>query len=303
MKLFEVLQKTVPNYEYGEGGRRAGESKFVYKSDPKTDVAEVERSPEFKAVAELAEYVPTNTIRSHGAMRFLSKNRNRAYTVRSASGYLSITGVGQPTNKYPVRVPELTATDRVENLKRLLKRLEQHIKKTEKPGEEWDLVGRKIKLTTAGAREWHKITERWEGSFYCGNMNLTSLKGAPRTVTGSFNCRDNKLTSLKYAPEEVGGSFTCSDNKLESLEGIHKILKQMNGSFTCAGNKVKSHVLGLLYVKGLKRTIFVSDLISVEMMDLNKILNKHLPNTKGHAGVLACQSELLDAGLEEYAKL
>jgi len=44
---------------------------------------------------------------------------------------------------------------------------------------------------------------------------LTSLAGAPRSVTGRFDCVNNNLTSLAGAPSSVGGSFNCSDNDIK----------------------------------------------------------------------------------------
>lgn len=66
---------------------------------------------------------------------------------------------------------------------------------------------------------------------------MTSLRGAPRTITGEFNCSDNKLTSLEYAPVKVGKGFYCSDNKLTSLRGCPK---EVGDTLYCANNKLTS---------------------------------------------------------------
>ena len=58
-----------------------------------------------------------------------------------------------------------------------------------------------------------------DGAFYCDRNKLTSLEGAPQTVTGSFICRTNMLTSLEGAPQTVTGSFICDFNRLISLKG------------------------------------------------------------------------------------
>ena len=75
------------------------------------------------------------------------------------------------------------------------------------------------------------------GDFYCTWNNLTSLEGAPQTVGGNFDCSINKLTSLKGAPEEVGWNFSCSDNNLTSLEGAPQTV---DGNFACFKNKLTS---------------------------------------------------------------
>ena len=159
--------------------------------------------------------------------------------------------------------------------------------------------------------------ESWPGSFACGNNKLTSLEGSPASVGGYFDCYDNQLTSLEGAPSSVGGSFVCYDNQLTSLEGapasvggyfgcsknkltslkdIHKILKQMNGGFYAYNNPLKSHVLGLLLVKGCKEVVLDNKVVE-------EVLNRYLPNTRGNKAVIEAQSELLDLDLEDFAQL
>jgi len=159
--------------------------------------------------------------------------------------------------------------------------------------------------------------ESWPGNFYCDNNQLTSLEGAPSSVGGYFSCRNNKLTSLKGAPASVGADFVCSYNKLTSLEGapasvggyficsynqltslegIHKILKSMNGTFYANKNPLKSHVLGLLLVKGCKK-------VELDNKVVEEVLNRYLPNNRGAKAVIEAQSELLDLDLEDWAQL
>lgn len=52
-----------------------------------------------------------------------------------------------------------------------------------------------------------------EGDFDCNHNNLTSLKGAPKSVDGDFDCSFNNLTSLEGAPTKVGGNFSCHNQK------------------------------------------------------------------------------------------
>ena len=134
------------------------------------------------------------------------------------------------------------------------------------------------------------------GYFFCSYNKLTSLKGAPASVGGDFGCHTNQLTSLEGAPASVGGYFNCGNNQLTSLEGIHKILKSMNGTFFAYNNPLKSHVLGLLLVKGCKDVVLDNKVIE-------EVLNRYLPNTRGSKAVIEAQSELLDLDLEEFAQL
>ena len=132
--------------------------------------------------------------------------------------------------------------------------------------------------------------------FGCYNNQLTSLEGAPSSVGGYFSCAYNNLTSLEGAPALVDGAFGCFNNQLTSLTGIHKLLKQMDGEFGGHNNPIKSNVIGLLLVKGCNK-------VYLDNKQVQDIMNKHLQSPFGHLRVLECQSEMLDAGLDEWAKL
>jgi hypothetical protein len=140
------------------------------------------------------------------------------------------------------------------------------------------------------------LDKTWHGTFNGELLKLTSLQGAPAVVDGYCYVSQNYLTSLEYAPAIIKGSFHCSWNSLTSLKDVHKIFKQINGTFFAHRNPIKSHVLGLLLIKGLESAYFENEM-------LDEILGRHLPNKIGNKGVLACQSELLDAGLDDFAQL
>ena len=75
------------------------------------------------------------------------------------------------------------------------------------------------------------------GNFYCSELGLISLKGAPQIVWGNFWCDNNKLSSLEGAPKEIGGNFICSENQLTSLKGAPK---KVGGEFNCSSNQLTS---------------------------------------------------------------
>lgn len=152
------------------------------------------------------------------------------------------------------------------------------------------------------------------GNFTCTSKNLTSLEGAPTTVAKSFDCSYNRIKSLKFAPKEIGSDFFCIDNDLTSLEGIpsiingnlfisgnkltslhniHKQIKRMGAYANFSNNPITSHVLGLLLVNGLYS-------INLDNPKVDTIMNKHL---NGDRDVFACQEELIEAGLDEFAQL
>lgn len=148
---------------------------------------------------------------------------------------------------------------------------------------------------------------RWVGKLYNAMSNqLTSLKGAPEFVGFNFSAPYNPLTSLEGAPGEVGGDVFLSECLLSSLRDIHKHFKKINGSLYVGMNPIESHVLGILYIEGLLSVLITypnNTQLVKKLKKVNDILNRHLPNSKGHRGAIACQSELLDANLDAYAQL
>lgn len=134
------------------------------------------------------------------------------------------------------------------------------------------------------------------GEFDCSFNDLKTLKFGPKTVKGSFDCESNLLKSLEHCPTEIEGDFICTHNHLTSLRDIHKQLTKMNGVFSANNNPIKSDLLGLLLIKGCTG-------VKLDNREVQKILNKYLPNTKGNKGLIECQSELLDADFEEFADL
>jgi hypothetical protein len=79
-------------------------------------------------------------------------------------------------------------------------------------------------------------TVRVGGGFYCDGNRLTSLEGAPRSVTGNFSCDNNRLTSLKGAPAAVGGGFSCYNNRLASLAHTPVKFLQLYSDFGTFGD-------------------------------------------------------------------
>jgi len=129
------------------------------------------------------------------------------------------------------------------------------------------------------------------GYFDCSYNNLTSLQHAPQSVGGGFFCYNNNLTSLQHAPQSVGGDFNCYNNNLTSLHDIHKQIKSIKGKFVYDNDKIKSHILGLLLIKDLKKIDGIKE--------VKDIINKHLVDKDIHL----CQEDLIQAGFAEFARL
>ena len=82
------------------------------------------------------------------------------------------------------------------------------------------------------------------GNFYCNNNQLTSLEGAPQSVSRGFNCHYNQLTTLEGAPQSVGRSFFCHSNQLTSLVGAPR---KVGGDFRCEDNPVSETTLKAIF--------------------------------------------------------
>ena len=75
-----------------------------------------------------------------------------------------------------------------------------------------------------------------DGYFTLSHNRLTTLKGAPRSVSNSFNCVSNNLKSLEHGPVEVMKNYYAGKNLLENTNGFPKLVgenfslsKQRNG--------------------------------------------------------------------------
>lgn len=156
------------------------------------------------------------------------------------------------------------------------------------------------------------------GRLDAGDMAITTLKGAPKTVMFA-NFKRNSLTTLEGSLEScttlnveqnllhtLSGNVThinnlkASYNSIKSLKDIHKSIKSCL-TIALDGNPIESNILGLLLIKNLKDvrlTSFDDDLSLAE-----RTIRKYLPNTRGMEAVFECQEELIELGLEKFAEL
>ena len=133
-----------------------------------------------------------------------------------------------------------------------------------------------------------------DGNFTCSSNKLKTLKHAPTMVVGYFAAAYNEIESIEYLPRDINRYVNLHGNKITSLEGIHNIVKRVDGDIIITDNPIKSHVLGVILIKGCTEVVIDNDVVGA-------ILNKYLG--KGRQGVLDAQEELIEAGLEEYAQL
>ena len=131
------------------------------------------------------------------------------------------------------------------------------------------------------------IIERSLGAV-CGEWLKFQYTGAGLSVT-----RRN-LTSLAGSPKIIGGGLYVDNNLLASLKDVHNHITEIKGEFCALDNPIKSHVLGLLLIKGVTE-------VRLDKTEVQDILNRHLG--KGRAGMLMAQEELIEAGFEKFAQL
>ena len=99
--------------------------------------------------------------------------------------------------------------------RRMENRLDKYIRLYIKNGSKGNLNLQNMNLTVLPEMLKDIIVD---GSFYCGNNHLTTLKNCPKTVTGNFGCSVNNLISLDGAPKTVGGDFLCRRNPVKLTE-------------------------------------------------------------------------------------
>ncbi len=137
-----------------------------------------------------------------------------------------------------------------------------------------------------------------KGSFFVGDNNITSFEGCPKTC-GNIIIRNNKIKSFEHCPSLVNGLFDIRNNKLTSLCGIHKYLTKCKLLDISNNDKINEGGIGLILIENLKEITYYG--LSISGNYAIDIISKYLG--QGKAGLLTCQEELEEAGLERFAKL
>lgn len=158
-------------------------------------------------------------------------------------------------------------------------------------------VGGHFSCSNNNIKSLDGIQERIFGSLDCARNDLKTLQGGPKEIDGTLQCSFNDLSTFDGFPLIIGNNLFLSENKFTSLKNIHKYIKKIGGTIFLTNNPIKSHILGLLLIENLSNIQFSSD------PDLENIINKYLPNSRGRTAVYDCQEELIQAGFEEYAQL
>lgn len=157
-------------------------------------------------------------------------------------------------------------------------------------------------------------------SYEVENSSITNLKGIPKYIKGSFSIASSRiLASLEGGPTRVDGQLYNISNctKILSLNGITRSIQgaldiSKSGITSLVGisdlfdnlrtlivdvDQIKDGGLGLLALRSFKEV--KSHYGSNDKWQ--NIVNKYA--SKGEEGILECQSELIENGLEEFAQL
>jgi len=135
-----------------------------------------------------------------------------------------------------------------------------------------------------------------KSDFTVSATDMLSLKGVPRSIGGAFKLMTPNITSVEYLPEEADDIYLHTSGIVE-LKGIEKWVKNTYGLF------VPIDVKGLLSLVKIKNLNLIKTWSNApdDLKRACKIVTKYCEaNTHD---VFACQEELIDAGLKDYAEL
>lgn len=151
----------------------------------------------------------------------------------------------------------------------------------------------------------------FDGELYFDNVNTPGLKEHTPSFNfafvGAFSIAQCKIKSIddipKWAPPK-SIAFDLSYNSFKSISGIHKRITHCKILFL-VGNPIKEGgLLGLLMIKGIEKLNYSPQYLSQPAADAMNIARKYIKAGKlGSRAVIEAQSEMLDAGLEEFATL
>ena len=140
-----------------------------------------------------------------------------------------------------------------------------------------------------------------DGSFVAAYLGLQDLKGCPPMVSDVCDLSGNALTSWAGAPAYCG-ELKVIKNKITSFTGISR--EVLNLSTLTVDDKINRGILELLDLEHLEElSIFDFGNLpkdkSDELIKVSRIVNSCL---NGSRDVFDLQSDLIDAGLEDWTK-
>ncbi len=138
-------------------------------------------------------------------------------------------------------------------------------------------------------------------NYYAKHNKLKSLNGCPIVVNGRFDVSDNDITTIDHLPEFVH-VLSLARNKIKSISGIHKMIKDCT-AIDFSGNSIREAGIGLILIKGLEKVAYDhnDENWNPNFTSALNIIRKYLG--QGSKSLLKCQQELIDIGLEAFAKI
>jgi len=143
------------------------------------------------------------------------------------------------------------------------------------------------------------------------DLKLTSIAVKFSHVEGRMKLQGNQFANFEWASNlVVDDSLDLGNNRFTSLRGIEKHIKNIRRGLNLRGNKITESILGLMLTR--IRDIDVGhswgaddgQVLSVEAEKAFNILKKHrLPTVIDMDRVIDVQHELIEEGLEEFAKI
>ena len=142
------------------------------------------------------------------------------------------------------------------------------------------------------------------GDYYASyNPELKSLEGMAETVVGGMNLSSTRISEedFKYLPKKMKELRLSNCENVKTLSGLHKHVEEIERALGISGIDLSGGLLGLLKIKSLigLQYGFGSDKPLDKAL---KIVDNYLP-AKDTNAIMDCQDELIDAGLEEYARV
>lgn len=133
------------------------------------------------------------------------------------------------------------------------------------------------------------------GDFSIGTGNLISLKGVPRKVGDAFKVKSFAITSVEYLPETAEDIYLHSSGIIE-LKGIEKWVRRAYSI------SVPNDVKGLLSLVKIDKLNMVTTTgtASDKLKHACEIVTKYCQANQHD--VIACQRELIENDLDEYAE-
>lgn len=124
-----------------------------------------------------------------------------------------------------------------------------------------------------------------------------------------FHSGDESVHDFSRFPRVIKSTIAFGENcNFSSLKGIEKHFTEIDGKVYCDGLKIKSHILGILKIKGVTglsmgaewRKSFHSTKNGAAGFDLEETIAKYLPASDTYQGgdIFDCQDELIELGFK-----